>query len=1595
MQRTDSIHVEQQHQHEPAAPWLPATQALGELTSPGLNAVFRRPQRIGKPSGWWAHVPFAAWVVEACEPQLLVELGTHHGVSYAAFCEAVLRAGLPTRCYAVDHWRGDAHAGAYGDAVHDDLHAFNQQHYAAFSELVRSDFDAAVESFEDGSIDLLHIDGFHTYEAVRHDYETWRRKLSPRAVVLFHDTNVRREDFGVHRFFRELASTTAHFEFLHGHGLGLIACGPQSPTAIRQLCAASNGQGTLAIRDRFASLGAIWSGLAREMEAQHSFGLQVQALQDHHQGEAAEHARTLMLAERARDSALGRVQLLQLRIEETAQSPRQDERHEALEQPMALTARRMADMSNELARLQSQASQQGVERHALLERLAHAQTQHGVERHALLEQLTRHQAQHGIERSALLEQLTQAQAQHADAARWLQAAAQEREALLAHQSGLQAHAQRFSAQVGQLVPDLLRRHGEMVQVMSPASRSVLQLAIRRAARTLLRQVPRPLRKPFRFLAPALRRRAERRHPVAMVVRLSLLFDARWYLSRNADVAASGMDAAHHYAIAGGAEGRDPSPWFSTRGYLQRHPDVARSGLNALYHYERHGRMEGRAVVWSMDAVAAPQPAITRVPVNDQEREHYRAQSAQALRAFLDDTDARITLRNPTAQPLVSIVLVLHNHAELTFRCLQSLALHQDADFELIVVDNASCDLTGELLARVQGARVLRQAQNLHFLLGANTGAREARGSHLLFLNNDTQVEAGALAAASGVLESEPDVGAVGARVVLLDGRLQEAGGIVWRDGSCSGFGRGESPDDPAYLYRRDVDYCSGAFLMVRRSVFETLAGFDPLFAPAYYEDTDLCMRMRSAGWRVVYEPSARIVHFETGSAPSAESAVELMRSNQQLFAQRHAAVLQTAHRPAGEGTLLARTRPPSGPRVLFIDDQLPLPSLGAGNPRACHLLHELHAAGCFVTHYPLATAHADLAAAARVLPAGLEAMVGQARPALDELLVERTGYYDMVLVSRPHNMQRLLECCNRQAPQFLASTRLVYDAEAIFALRESLRRNVLGLSDDGATTAAQDEFALARRAATVLAVSDAEAQHLRQAGCADVRVLDHAMTPHPTAASFDQRQDILFVGRLEEDDSPNADSVRWFVQEVMPELDRRIGTGWRLQVVGGCSATLRAALESPRIRFHGRVDDLAAPHDAARLFVAPTRFAAGVPHKVHGAAALGLPAVVTRLIGNQLNWPHGEALLIADSATGFATACAQLYQDRGLWERLRAGALAQVARSCDPQAFRQTVRGLLSGSGAEQRSDADTHATEAARAATARAWGTPPEEREREQGQFWMEQPLVAARLNRLSTGNAELQCLPHLLETLRAQGWRFPVRRIASLGCGFGGLERQLAALGVAERIDAYDIAESALVEARRLAADAGLAHLHYHLSDLETQPLPEGEFDIVFACHSVHHIEGLDALFANVRHALRPGGIFHLQEYVGPDRFQWTDAQLRGVNEFQDTLPQRLRMLPGGIERGHVARPSVQEVIAVDPSEAVCSAQIIDALGRHLRISERRDLGGALLHMGLSGIAQNFDMANGEDIAHLQRLFDKEDQWMAQGRIGSDFAVLIATRD
>lgn len=298
------------------------------------------------------------------------------------------------------------------------------------------------------------------------------------------------------------------------------------------------------------------------------------------------------------------------------------------------------------------------------------------------------------------------------------------------------------------------------------------------------------------------------------------------------------------------------------------------------------------------------------------------------------------------------------------------------------------------------------------------------------------------------------------------------------------------------------------------------------------------------------------------------------------------------------------------------------------------------------------------------------------------------------------------------------------------------------------------------------------------------------------------------------------------------------------------------------------------------------------------------------------------------------------------------------------------------------------------RSKVSEVWSADAEQRAAAFGWYWMAHPRVRDRINVLISGRADCDAYGRLAELLRERGVTVPIPCSASLGCGFGALERDLAARGMIAQMDAYDIADGAIAEARRQAQEKGLSNVRYHVADLDQEALPRGRFDVIFAHQSVHHVENLEKLCVTVSRALRPAGLFHLHEFVGPTRFQWTGNQLDLVNAWLDSLPERLRSLPSGEPKPPVTRPTVEAMIEADPSEAIRSSDIMRVVRDHFDVVEERPIGGALLHLGLGDIAQNFRCDDDGDRAALDRFFAMEDEAMADGRVASDFIIVTAAR-
>ena len=637
---------------------------------------------------------------------------------------------------------------------------------------------------------------------------------------------------------------------------------------------------------------------------------------------------------------------------------------------------------------------------------------------------------------------------------------------------------------------------------------------------------------------------------------------------------------------------------------------------------------------------------------------------------------RIALPRAEA-PVLSIVVTSFGQIDHTLRCLAAIARAAIAlPTEVILLDDASADPGLARLARVPGLRLIVPPRNLGYLGACNEAARHARGEFLLLLNNDTEIAPGAAEAMVGLLRARPDAGAVGAKLVFPDGRLQEAGGIVWRDGSGWNYGRGDDPARPEYNYVREVDYCSAAALALPRALFAELGGFDARFAPAYYEDTDLAFRLRAAGRKVLYQPRAVVMHLEGlshGTDPGA-GIKSFQETNRATFVGRWDRVLAGAHYPSGQSVLRAREHARGRQVVLAIDHYVPQPDRDAGSCNILNYLDAMCAAGLVVKFWPQDRGYRPGYTEA-LQDRGIEVMHGGEDGAFEAFLAAHGGEIDHVLLSRPDVALAALGPLKRHT-----GARLIYYGHDLHFRRLRLQAQVTG-DLQAARRAARTErierwiwrsvdrvlYPSAEEAVTVAGMEpSASAAAVPAFGFADFG----APRSPPAGA------DILFVGGFAH--PPNEAALLWFAAEIMPLVRARVPAA-RLVVAGSNPGPRVRALTGQGAAIHADIAPAAlrALYQTARVAVAPLRYGAGVKLKTAEALREGTP-LVTTAIGAQGLPGIERAVAIADDPAGFAAAVAVLLTDEALWAGRCAG---QITYARERLTIARLHAGFLEGAG--------------------------------------------------------------------------------------------------------------------------------------------------------------------------------------------------------------------------------------------------------------------------------------------------------------------------
>jgi len=612
-------------------------------------------------------------------------------------------------------------------------------------------------------------------------------------------------------------------------------------------------------------------------------------------------------------------------------------------------------------------------------------------------------------------------------------------------------------------------------------------------------------------------------------------------------------------------------------------------------------------------------------------------------------------------PAVSIVIPVHNKFSVTYHCLASLLLApNEVTFEVIIVDDGSSDDTLMIPSLVEGITYLRNEESAGFILASNRGGDKARGEYIVMLNNDTEVLSGWLDELLSPFRNFDEVGMTGAKLIYPDGRLQEAGGIVWSNGNPWNYGRNGNPGDPRFNYTRQVDYLSGACVMLPTSLWKELGGFDTAFVPAYFEDTDLAFRVRDKGFKTIYAPKAQVIHYEGVSSGTnvTTGTKRFQEINRPKFKNRWAIACRNNGK---EGVDVERNKDRNvDMRALIIDFEAPQPDKSAGGYAAFEEIKILQALGFKCTFLPLNLAW--LANYTENLERiGVECVYAPFSFSANSFIKERGAEFDVVYITRYNAAEHLIDDIRRYAAQ----AKIVLNNADLHFLREL--RGAIEISSKEAIGKALEtrdrELLVMRRVDLVLCYSDVEKAVIQSHILDSTRIARCPWVSRTTAEvpGFNERSDIAFLGGY--DHPPNAEAVEWFVMNVLPLLRIAI-PAIKFRVYGSNvpKKLIDLAAKDDHVVIEGWVEEVREVYDRCRVFVAPLRSGAGIKGKVIGALCHGLPTVLSPIAAEGIAIADGVDGLIADKPESWVRAIETLYSDKTVWELMSKHATATAKR---------------------------------------------------------------------------------------------------------------------------------------------------------------------------------------------------------------------------------------------------------------------------------------------------------------------------------------------
>ncbi|AFH50273.1 Glycosyltransferase [Ignavibacterium album JCM 16511] len=643
-------------------------------------------------------------------------------------------------------------------------------------------------------------------------------------------------------------------------------------------------------------------------------------------------------------------------------------------------------------------------------------------------------------------------------------------------------------------------------------------------------------------------------------------------------------------------------------------------------------------------------------------------------------------------PLVSIIILCYNKVEYTQKCLKALFQNTKyPNFEVIVLDNASVDDTPEILLTYgETIKYIRAEKNLGFVGGNNYASQFASGEYIVFLNNDTEPEKGWLKNLLNTFDYYKDAGAAGSMLIYPDGKLQEAGGVIFNDASGWNYGKGLSPNDSRFTYCREVDYCSGAALMIKKDLFEQIGKFDERYSPAYYEDTDLCFSVRKFGYKVYFNPFSKVIHYEGATAGtdlnSGFKRYQVINSSKFIDKWKNELKFQFPNDPKLRYKFSDRNK---GKRILIIDDIPPLPDRAAGALRHYHTLKQMLNLGYKVTYVHLMgkqyTDDAGIKYLTDFKMKGVEFIwfnyeywynfryTDQGKEYIKTLIDSldlKDRAFDFVYIAFWHIAEYFIDLIKAEIP----SVPVLIDTMDIHYLREEREAEI---SKDNslklkAIENKRRELAVYSKADVITTVTEADRSELRKfIKDKPIFILTDVHDPKENTPAFKERKDLIFVGNFNH--KPNEDAVLFFTKEIFPTIKSRLPEV-KFYIVGNNPTEKVKALKSDEIIITGWVPDVKEYIDKCRIEVVPLRFGAGNKGKVGEALSSGIPIVTTSIGAEGMGIENGIHAFICDEPTSFAQRVIELYQDENLWKEFSIKGKKLIASQYSSELMRKRLQ---------------------------------------------------------------------------------------------------------------------------------------------------------------------------------------------------------------------------------------------------------------------------------------------------------------------------------